>query len=111
MCAVCKNEIVRRFGKRLTCAQRGCVDLLLPLVNLNGKKVIPHFKVESLMNHLCQLVSDHAETQKESCKLGQDEIVMGLVRECQQDNTEIEVISVDAVYERAMDRHDVDIYP
>ena len=82
VCVVCKSDIVRRFGRRITCAKKGCLDLCLPFVNLSGKKVIPYFKVESLMNNMCQVIADHSSTESKQCKLGQKEVEIGLVREC-----------------------------
>ncbi len=62
VCVVCKSDIVRRFGKNITCAKKGCVDLNLPFVNLDGKKVVPYFRLESLMNDMCSVIADHTET-------------------------------------------------
>ena len=36
---------------------------------------------------------------------------MGLVRECGQENNEIEIVSMKEVYQRAMDQEKVDVYP
>lgn len=63
------------------------------------------------MNNMCSVVADHAETQKEGCNLGLHEVEVGLVRECGQDNSEIEVVSMREVYEQAMDQDQVDVYP
>jgi hypothetical protein len=82
VCAVCKSDIVKKFGRRITCNKKGCIDLQLPLVNLKGTQVIPYFKVELLMNNMCSVIADHAETQNAKCVIGQNEVEIGLVREC-----------------------------
>ena len=82
VCAVCKSDIVRRFGRRITCNRKGCIDMHFPLVNLDGNQVIPLFKVEQLMNNMCSVIADHTETQNDKCIIGQNEVEVGLVREC-----------------------------
>jgi len=47
------------------------------------------FKVESLMNSFCKLVTEHNENKKGSCKLGRNEVNFGYA--CDWDNGEIEL--------------------
>ncbi len=45
------------MGQNIVCEKIGCIDLKLPLVNIGGNRMLPnYFKVEALMNNLCQLV-------------------------------------------------------